>query len=106
MLLPYLRDKVSFGTIVNQSGLSSKHVQTKFAFEKSSTDFEDLVGESENRGLLIGTRHHLHAPMVLSGLKANRHVFVEKPLCLTREELTQIQAAKRRKQRERGCWVQ
>ncbi len=42
---------------------------------------------------MIGTRHHLHAPMVLSALAANRHVFVEKPLCLTLDELSAIDAA-------------
>jgi predicted dehydrogenase len=35
----------------------------------------------------------LHAPLVKSALAANRHVFVEKPLCLTREELAGIDAA-------------
>jgi predicted dehydrogenase len=42
---------------------------------------------------LIATRHHLHAPLVTTALLANRHVFVEKPLCLTVEELRQIDAA-------------
>ena len=43
--------------------------------------------------VLIATRHHLHAPLVVQALAANRHVFVEKPLCLTREELADIDAA-------------
>jgi predicted dehydrogenase/threonine dehydrogenase-like Zn-dependent dehydrogenase len=43
--------------------------------------------------VLIGTRHHLHAPLVLQALAAGRHVFVEKPLCLTEEELAAIDAA-------------
>ena len=42
---------------------------------------------------LIATRHHLHAPLVTTALNANRHVFVEKPLCLSREELVRIDAA-------------
>jgi predicted dehydrogenase len=43
--------------------------------------------------VLIATRHHLHAPLVKQALAGNRHVFVEKPLCLTREELADIDAA-------------
>ena len=31
--------------------------------------------------------------MVLETLKANKSVFVEKPLCLTKEELTEIEKA-------------
>ena len=49
--------------------------------------------ERPSAGVLIATRHHLHAPLVLQALAADRHVFVEKPLCLTREELTAIDAA-------------
>ena len=45
------------------------------------------------RALLIATRHHLHATLVLDGLAAGKDVFVEKPLCLTREELAAIDAA-------------
>src|SRR6185369_12525344 len=40
--------------------------------------------------VVIATRHHLHAPLVIDALRANRHVFVEKPLCLTRDELNEI----------------
>jgi predicted dehydrogenase len=44
-------------------------------------------------GVLIATRHNLHAPLVIAALGADRHVFVEKPLCLTRGELAQIDTA-------------
>jgi predicted dehydrogenase len=42
--------------------------------------------------VIVATRHHLHAPIVKAALSASRHVFVEKPLCLTREELAEIDA--------------
>ena len=42
--------------------------------------------------VLIGTRNHLHAPMVMAALKSGRHVFVEKPLCLSLVELAEIDA--------------
>jgi predicted dehydrogenase len=43
--------------------------------------------------VLISTRHHLHAPLVKEALKQDRHIFVEKPICLRREELAEIDAA-------------
>jgi predicted dehydrogenase len=43
--------------------------------------------------VVIATRHHLHAPLTLLGLAADKHLFVEKPLCLTRDELAQIDSA-------------
>jgi predicted dehydrogenase/threonine dehydrogenase-like Zn-dependent dehydrogenase len=94
MLLPHLKDKLAFGTIVNQTALSARHVQTKFGFEKSATDAADLLNNgAASSAVLIATRHHLHAPLLKMALQHNRHVFVEKPLCLSLEELKQIDAA-------------
>ncbi len=92
MLLPYVKGKIGLGTIVNATGLSARHVREKFGFTTAETDsakaFDGPAG-----AVMIGTRHHLHAPMVLKGLERGRHVFVEKPLCLSRDELAEIDAA-------------
>ena len=93
MLLPHLKDKIPFGTVVNNTALSANHVKAKFGFTDAATDYASLFGKKENGAVIVATRHHLHAPIVKSALAANRHVFVEKPLCLTREELAEINAA-------------
>jgi predicted dehydrogenase/threonine dehydrogenase-like Zn-dependent dehydrogenase len=94
MLLPHLKEKLSFGTIVNQTALSAKHVQTKFGFEKAATDSAELLQNGDaSAAVLIATRHHLHAPLTRLALERNRHIFVEKPLCLSLEELREIDAA-------------
>ncbi|SKB05778.1 Threonine dehydrogenase [Prosthecobacter debontii] len=92
MLLPHLKEQVKLGAIVNGTGLSARHVKEKFGFAQAETDAAvALLGRGN--AVLIGTRHHLHAPLVIESLKAGRHVFVEKPLCLTRDELAQIDAS-------------
>lgn len=93
MLLPHLRGELPLGMIVNQTPLSARHVKEKFGFQSADTDSNKAFALSGNRAVIIGTRHHLHAPMVIEGLKGNRHIFVEKPLCLTREEMMQIDEA-------------
>jgi predicted dehydrogenase len=40
--------------------------------------------------VVVATRHNLHCRQVIASLEAGKHVFVEKPLCLTREELSEI----------------
>ncbi|GEP44598.1 bi-domain-containing oxidoreductase [Brevifollis gellanilyticus] len=92
MLLPHVKGQITLGTIVNATGLSSRHVKEKFGFSHAETDAAKVF-ESNGGAVMIGTRHHLHAPYVLRALAADKHVFVEKPLCLTRDELTQIDAA-------------
>jgi predicted dehydrogenase/threonine dehydrogenase-like Zn-dependent dehydrogenase len=92
MLLPHVKDRIKLGTIVNATGLSARHVKEKFSFASAETEATKVFA-NDGHAVMIGTRHHLHAPMVLSALKANQHVFVEKPLCLTRDELTEIDSA-------------
>ncbi|MFT4689781.1 MAG: putative dehydrogenase/threonine dehydrogenase-like Zn-dependent dehydrogenase [Limisphaerales bacterium] len=95
MLLPHLKSKVPFGMVVNQTALSANHVKDKFGFTAAETDAGKAWNSDGTRGVIIATRHHLHAPLVTGALAANRHVFVEKPLCLRREELTEIDEALR-----------
>jgi predicted dehydrogenase/threonine dehydrogenase-like Zn-dependent dehydrogenase len=89
MLLPHVKGKMALGTVVNGTGLSARHVKEKFGFAKAATDFSEATSEA----VIIGTRHDLHASLVLKALKAGKQVFVEKPLCLTEAELAEIDAA-------------
>ena len=95
MLLPHLAGNISLGTVVNATSLSANHVKGKFAFAQASTDANAVFAsfDPSASAVMIATRHHLHAPLVQQSLEANRHVFVEKPLCLSREELTAIDEA-------------
>jgi predicted dehydrogenase/threonine dehydrogenase-like Zn-dependent dehydrogenase len=93
MLLPHIKDRVPLGTVVNNTALSANHVRTKFGFTGAATNAEQVFTDDANAAVVIATRHNLHAPLVLRALEANRHVFVEKPLCLNRAELEQIDLA-------------
>jgi predicted dehydrogenase/threonine dehydrogenase-like Zn-dependent dehydrogenase len=90
MLLPHLKGQIAFRTVVNQTSLSANHVKTKFGFQHAETDSKKVFQDKGNGAVIITTRHHLHAPLVLSALQAGRHVFVEKPISLTRQELKEI----------------
>ncbi|MBX3745234.1 MAG: bi-domain-containing oxidoreductase [Verrucomicrobiae bacterium] len=94
MLLPHLAGKLPLGTVVNQTPLSANHVKSKFGFPRAATDANAVLAEpGDDTAVLIATRHHLHAPMVLKALAHGREIFVEKPLCLTEDELARIAAA-------------
>ena len=58
MLLPHLKDKLAFGTIVNQTALSARHVQAKFGFEKAATDASGVAQERER----VRRRADCHSP--------------------------------------------
>ena len=77
-------------TIVSNGGISGVNVGEKFGFHRASTEIDHVINEDEINSIIITTRHDSHADLVKQGLSNNKHVFVEKPLCLTREELIEI----------------
>ena len=94
MLLPILaKSQVRLKTIVSSTGVSATYAGRKFAFEQSSTDIESVLSDAEINTVLITTPHNSHAMFVQRCLEAGKHVFVEKPLALTIEELTKVQVA-------------
>jgi predicted dehydrogenase len=57
----------------------------------ATTDPEQALKDPETTAVVIATRHDSHARYALAALRAGKHVFVEKPLCLTHEELDEIE---------------
>ena len=96
-LLPALKKVpgVNLRGVATATGLSGHHTGTKFGFEYATTDYHGLLNDPEIDCILIATRHHLHACLVMEALQADKHVFVEKPLALNEEELREIVRAYR-----------
>ena len=82
-------DVVCRGVLTN-SGTTSKRVAERFQFEFCTSNEKDILENKDINTLFIATRHDSHAEYVLKGLESRKHIFVEKPLCLTTEELEQI----------------
>lgn len=90
-MLPALKGSgACFKVIASASGVSGTALAKKFGFAHSTTDAETIIKDSEIDLVLITTRHNLHASQVVAALNSNKHVFVEKPLALNRNELNQI----------------
>jgi predicted dehydrogenase len=80
-------------TVASNGGVSGLHAGRKFGFVETTTDSNRLFNDAATDAVVITTRHDSHARFVLQALAAGKHVFVEKPLCLTLEELAEIEAA-------------
>lgn len=95
VMLPALKSipAVKLVGIASASGMSARHAASKFGFAYAESDAARLLSDPAVEALAILTRHNLHAPQVLAALAAGKHVFCEKPLALSLEELDQIQAA-------------
>ena len=80
-------------SIASSAGVSGVHAGRKFGFEETTTDTESLFADSQSNSVVITTRHDSHAGFVLKAMTCGKHIFVEKPLCLTLSELTSIETA-------------
>ena len=92
VLLPALsKTSARLKTIVSARGVTGTHLGRKFSFEQTSTDAASVIMDKEVNIVCIATRHNSHAKYVKQALEADKRVYVEKPLCLTFEELADIE---------------
>jgi len=98
-LLPNIpkNTQVSKIGILTNTGTTSKRVAEKFKFNFCTTLENDVLDEKTNT-VFVATRHDSHGLYVLKALEKNKHVFVEKPLCLKESELDNIIEAQQKSQ--------
>jgi len=92
--LPNLRsssDRYRLRAVMSRSGHNAASTAKQFRAEYATTDWQEILKDPEVDAVLIATRHNLHAAMALEALRAGKHVLVEKPLALSREELAGIE---------------
>lgn len=82
--------------IASAQGLSAKILAKKAKAENATSDYTVMLKDEEVGLVMVTTRHDLHARMMLEVIKAGKSVFVEKPLCLNEDELSEIEAAYRK----------
>ena len=82
-----------FDTLVSAGGVTSVHHGKKFGFEAAATDPGEVFKSAATDAVVIATRHDTHAGYVLQALENRKHVFCEKPLTMTVEELEEIEGA-------------
>jgi predicted dehydrogenase/threonine dehydrogenase-like Zn-dependent dehydrogenase len=94
MLIPAFKKAGSIlHGIASQGGTNAVIHGRKAGFSFSTSDPSELIANSDINAVAIVTRHDSHARFVIEALNAGRHVFVEKPLALTHEELENVRAA-------------
>jgi predicted dehydrogenase/threonine dehydrogenase-like Zn-dependent dehydrogenase len=88
-LLPALKkvEGVELVGIASSGGLHAQHTARKFGFAYACADDEQILADPDINTVAILTRHDSHADLAVRALQAGKHVFVEKPLALSKEQL-------------------
>jgi len=94
-LLPHVSadGRVRFLQVANAHGLSAKRVADQFKFSACSTDPAAILADPDCDAVFITSRHSTHAALVTAALEAGKSVYVEKPLCVTLDEIDALEAA-------------
>ena len=69
---------------------SARSVAERYGFNFCTGEENDIYENKDVNTVFIATRHNTHADFVIRSLKAGKHVFVEKPICLNPAELDTI----------------
>ena len=92
-LLPILKNNKDFELvgIASSGGLHAQHSGKKFGFQYATSSEDEIINDPKINTVAILTRHDTHSELVIKALKAGKHVFVEKPLAITPEQLNKVE---------------
>jgi predicted dehydrogenase len=97
MHLPYLgekRDRFAIAALAEPSRTVREALGARYGISGLYEDYRMLLGEVD--ALVVCSPAGTHAEIVLAGLDAGLHVFVEKPMCITLRDADAIVAARDR----------
>lgn len=91
-MLPTLAGEkgVKLTGITSATGVRAQALGRKYGFTFCTADPNQVFQDPDTDAVVVLTRHDTHAAYTIAALKAGKHVFVEKPLAMTRAELDEV----------------
>lgn len=95
VLLPNFRshETVEIAAVCTSSGLTSKAVAERYDAGFCTSDPKEVIVAPNVNAVMIATRHDQHAPLLLEALRAQKAVFIEKPVAIDPEGFDRVVAA-------------
>jgi polar amino acid transport system substrate-binding protein len=90
-LLPHFNAAdVEWVTVADADGANAKATAAKFGFRSAVTDTRLVLQDPDIDAVVIATRHDSHAKLATAALQQGKHVYVEKPLAITHNDLSAV----------------
>ena len=94
MLIPAFKASgASLHSIASAGGTNAVIHGRSTGFAHATSDTDGLISNPDINAVAIVTRHSSHSRLTAQALREGKHVFVEKPLALTHEDLDDVRAA-------------
>jgi predicted dehydrogenase len=100
--LARLGDKFRVTALCDVSKTVLNAVGDAWGVAKRYEDYHDLVAQTDVDVVLVTNPHAYHAQVTLAAIAADKHVLVEKPMCFTQREVSEISDT----QKKQGVIVQ
>lgn len=96
-ILPHLKKVpgVEIRAICHSKGLPAKELADSWGAHYVTSDYQKVLNDADIDFVVCATRHSIHATMVSQALAVGKHVYVEKPLALNKEELDAVMESAR-----------
>jgi polar amino acid transport system substrate-binding protein len=93
VLLPTLAkmSDVSLEAVASARGVNARDLATKYGCDFCTTSFDEVIASDKVDAVFIATPHNLHADQALKALAAGKAVYLEKPLCISEEQLARLE---------------
>ena len=92
ILLPIMQrfGNLDFRGVANISTQSARTVADRFGFSYCTTDYRELLSDDAIGSIFIATPHNSHAAIAREAMKAGKHVFVEIPFAISKDQLSAL----------------
>jgi predicted dehydrogenase/threonine dehydrogenase-like Zn-dependent dehydrogenase len=89
-----------FVAVASASGVTARRVAERHGFERAVSGADAVISDPGVEVVVIATPHDTHADLAVRALAAGRHVWCEKPLALSLDELDAVEKAWRESGRQ------
>lgn len=88
--LQKLADMYSIDAVCNHNPNMAKYIAENYKARYCTTDYKEILEDKNIDMVLIATRHDTHAQIAIDAIKANKHIFMEKPAAIALSELNEL----------------
>jgi predicted dehydrogenase/threonine dehydrogenase-like Zn-dependent dehydrogenase len=93
VLIPaFARTNAQLLMIASATGVTAAHHASTRGFAEATTDAASVLSDPRVNTVVIATRHDSHASLAAEAIAQGKHVFVEKPLAITAEQIDSVEA--------------
>ncbi|MBQ0105348.1 MAG: bi-domain-containing oxidoreductase [Armatimonadetes bacterium] len=81
----------NFVSLASTGGVGAAQVSDRFSFQTVTNDYANIINDPNIDLVAVSTGHNTHKKFITEALAAGKNVYCEKPLCISTEELDEIE---------------